>query len=465
MSNLKAVIDRLKSEKVKERQEGIALLRSTFAREDAVYSIEDGRGWLVLYQALFTAVKIEKADVVKKSGKPGTAGTAAQRRLTEAATAVRWLVERSVHCLSKKALTPLLGHLTQMLVHRGQLFTPVALDYIKTIKVLLTWTPHMDHLSLDIWLKLVEISFNIILDDPIEDGLVQTMDQITSSASVDDSMYQSDSLPSEDGSLPSTGRSTLARKRPLRDHSSTPVPGAVTDNPSDRRGPRHLVSLEQIECASLLALLFRHSTAPFLAEVERPDPSNPDSFPKNFILVPITPALFWRMKRFLQRYPTDTSLHHDYLLALQPFLCQVALNCRQEVDDLACCAWDALVGLWGTKNKRIKESLVGILKTLFPFLTATRDAPNHGWADSVQRLWILLISEADSRWGIEALSIDSLRLQVSSGEAYEREVFVAQTFRAGWNFDASQALAWALLELQADCAEKVKMCFLVKKRN
>lgn len=459
MSNLKTVIDRLKSEKVKERQEGIALLRSAFSREDAVYSIEDARGWLVLYQALFTAVKIEKVDAVKKSGKSSTAGTAAQRRLTEAAAAVRWLVERSVHCLSKKALTPLLDHLTQMLVHRGQLFTPVALDYIKTIKVLLTWTPHMDHTNVDVWLKLVEISFNIILDDPIEDDLVQAKDQIASSVPADDSMYQSDSLPSEDGSLPPTGRSTLARKRPRREHSSTPVPGTITDNPSDRHAPRHPVSLEQIECASLLALLFRRSTAPFLAEVERPDPGNPDSFPKNYILVPITPSLFWRMKRFLERYPTDTSLHHDYLLALQPFLSQVALNCRQEVDDFACGAWDALVGLWGNKNKRIKESLVGILKTLFPFLTATRDAPSHGWADSVQRLWTLLISEAESRWGIEALSIDSLRLQVSAGEADEREIFVAQTFRAGWNFDVSQALAWALLELQADCAEKVMDSF------
>ena len=448
MSNLKTVIDRLKSEKVKERQEGIALLRSAFAREDAVYSIEDGRGWLVLYQALFTAVKIEKVDAVKKSGKSGTAGTAAQRRLSEAAAAVRWLVERSVHCLSKKALTPLLDHLTQMLVHRGQLFTPVALDYIKTIKVLLSWTPHMDHLNVDIWLKLVEISFNIILDDPIEDELVQSRDQIASSVPADDSMYQSDSLQSEDGNLPST------RKRPLREHSSTPIPGAA-DTPTDRRVPRHPVSLEQIECASLLALLFRHPTAPFLAEVERPDPCDPDGFPKSFILVPITPSLFWRMKRFLERYPTDTSLHHDYLLALQPFLCQVALNCRQEVDDLACRAWDALVGLWGTKNKRIKESLAGILKTIFPFLTTTRDAPNHGWADSVQRLWTLLIGEADSRWGIEALSIESLRLQVSVDGANVREIFVARTFRAGWNFDASQALAWALLELQADCAEKV----------
>ncbi|KAG9313005.1 hypothetical protein JVU11DRAFT_6444 [Chiua virens] len=455
MSNLKTVIDRLKSEKVKERQEGITLLRSAFAREDAVYSIEDGRGWLVLFQALFTTVKIEKADVVKKNGRSGAVGTAAHRRLTEAAAAVRWLVERSVHCLSKKALTPLLDHLTQMLIHRGQLFTPVALDYFKTLKVLLSWTPHMDHFNVDIWLKLVEISFNIILDDPIEDDLVKTKDEIASSAPADDSMYRSDSLPSEDDNLQSTSRSILGRKRPLRERSSTPVPGAVADKPSDHRPPRHLVSLEQIECASLLVLLFRHSTAPFLTEVERPDPSDPDSFPRNSILVPIAPSLFWRMKRFLQRYPTDTSLHHDYLLALQPFLCQVALNCTQEVDNLARSAWDPLVGLWSTKNKRTKESLVGILKTLFPFLTATRDAANYDWADGIRKLWTLIISEADSRWGIEALSVDSLRLQVSDGLVDEREIFVSQTFRAGWNFDASQALAWALLELQADCAEKL----------
>ncbi|KAF9240715.1 hypothetical protein BU15DRAFT_87599 [Melanogaster broomeanus] len=449
MSNLKTVVDRLRSERVKERQEGITLLRSTFAREDAVYSIKDGRGWLVLYQALFTTVKLEKVDTVKKSSKAGTAGAAAQRRLTEAAASVRWLVEKSVHCLSKKTLTPLLDHLTQMLVHRGQMFTPVALDYIKTIKTLLSWTPHMDHLNVDIWVKLVEICFNVILGDPIDNELVQTKEDMSISALADEF---------DDDNVHSTSRSIQARKR-LRGHSATPAPGTTSDNPSRRRVSCHAVSLEQIECSSLLALLFRHPTAPFLAEVERPDPDDPDSYPKNSILVPIAPSLFWRMKRFLDSYPTDTSLHHDYLIALQPFLSQVSLNCKEEVDNLARSTWDTLVGLWGTKNKRSKESLVGILRTLFPFLTATHDAPTNGWADGLQKLWTLLNGEAESRWGIDALSIDSLRLQISVDKANEQEIFVAQTFRAGWNFDATQALAWALLELQADCAEKVMRSF------
>ncbi|KAI6114823.1 hypothetical protein EDD16DRAFT_1801625 [Pisolithus croceorrhizus] len=435
MSNLKTVVDRLRSEKVKERQEGITALRSTFAREDAVYSIEDGRGWLVLYQALFTAVKVEKLDTVKKSAKAGTAGAAAQRRLVEAAAAVRWLVERSVRCLSKRALTPLLEHLTQMLVHRHGLFTPIALDYLKTIRVLLSWTPHMDHVNLETWLKLVEICFNVVLDEPMDKELVPSEE---GSLPGNSSMYQSDSADENDDDAGSSSTPAPTRKRHLVERA-TPGP---TDSSRSRRSARRVVSLEQVECTALLALLFRHPAAPFLATVSRGDPDRKG----NVIQVPVAPALFKRMKQFLEHYPVDTSLHHDYLLALRSFLSQVSLNYKDEIDSLAHPSWDALVGLWGTKNKQFKESLVGILRILFPFFTTDRNGSSYGWADGVHNLLVLLNGEAESRWGIDGLSMDSLRLQVSPAEADAGEIFVAHTFRAGWNFDANQALAWTLFE-------------------
>ncbi|KAI6041258.1 hypothetical protein EDC04DRAFT_2670018 [Pisolithus marmoratus] len=444
MSNLKTVVDRLKSEKVKERQEGIAALRSTFAREDAVYSIEDGRGWLVLYQALFTTVKVEKLDTVKKSAKAGTAGAAAQRRLVEAAAAVRWLVERSARCLSKRALTPLLDHLLQMLVHRHELFTPIALDYLKTIRVLLSWSPHMDHVNLETWLKLVEICFNVVLGESMDKELLPPGE---GSSPEDNSMYQSDSADGNENDAGSSSTPAPTRKRPLVERA-TPGPA---DSSHSRRSVRRAVSLEQVECTALLALLFRHPAAPFLATVDRNDPDRKGSVKP----VPIAPALFKRMKRFLECYPTDTSLHHDYLLALRSFLSHVSLNCKEGIDDLARSSWDTLVGLWVTKNKQFKESLVGILRILFPFFTATQSGPSYGWADGVHNLLVLLNGEAESRWGIESLSIDSLRLQVSPAEADAGEIFVAHTFRAGCNFDANQALAWSVLELQADCIEKL----------
>jgi ataxia telangiectasia mutated family protein len=74
----------------------------------------------------------------------------------------------------------------------------------------------------------------------------------------------------------------------------------------------------------------------------------------------------------------------------------------------------------------------------------------------IAHLWRLLDGEAESRWGVDGLSLECLRLELTDPEDVTGGAFVAQTFRAGSNFDAVQALAWAILELQADCAEKVK---------
>ncbi|KAG2132781.1 hypothetical protein DEU56DRAFT_812008 [Suillus clintonianus] len=437
MTNLKTVLERLRSSKVKERQEGIISLKEAFSRDDAVLNLGDGRAWLVVYQALFTAVTSEKAECDKKaaSGKSASTGAAASRRLGDAAAAVRWLVERSISRLTTKILTPLLAHLLQMMVHRGQLYAPLTLDYLKTIKILLSWTPHMDHIDAATWISIAELAFNIILGDPIKRKLDNDTGESNDESMQAEisAMYQDDSDEGEDHE-PST--STQKRKWKAREHITTPAPSGMRPTRS-----HHSVSLEQVECASLLALLFRAPTAPFLSE------DGPD----------LSPAILTRMRRFLERYPSDASLHHDYLLALQPVLSHLCLNRTKDVETFARSTWNQLVGLWGTKNKRMKESLVGILRTLFPFLTAAHDGPSFAWADGVYKLWTLLSGEAENRRGLDSLSLDSLRLEVlpSDAEHCGRGVFVAHTFRAGWHFDSSQALAWALMELQADCAEKL----------
>lgn len=438
MTNLKTVLEYLRSSKVKERQEGISSLKETFARDDTVLKIEDGRAWLVVFQALFTAIANEKAECDKKaaSARSATTGATALRRLGDTTSTLRWLVERSIGRLTGKTLTPLLAHLLQMMVSRGKLYAPVALDYLKIIKILLSWTPHMDQIDAATWISVAELAFNIILDDPIrtqfEDDTGESNEQ-----SIDASMYQDDSDEDEDQE---THTATQKRKWKGKERSATPAPGGSRPIRSLKASAQQSISLEQVECASLLALLFRSPTAPFLSE----DVPN------------LSSAILTRMQRFLERYPSDTSLHHDYLLALQPVLSHLCLNRTRDVENFARSAWNQLVGLWGTKNKRTKESLVGILRTLFPFLTTTQDGPSFAWADGVYKLLILLSGEAESRWGLDSLSLDSLRLEVlpSDTEECERGVFVAHTFRAGWHFDSSQALAWALMELQADCAEK-----------
>ena len=263
----------------------------------------------------------------------------------------------------------------------------------------------------------------------------------------DDDMYLDDELDAdEDDIKPTTSTQSLKRRR----GTSSKSQGLSTceTQPSRKRSPQP-PSLEQIECASLIAILLRFPSAPLLSS------TTPY----------LASSILHRLHRFIDIYPADTSMHHDYILSVSATLSHLSLNKKQDVTKFARGAWDGLLGLWNTKNKRMKEGLVGVLRVLFPFYTTTED-----WNDSlskfdcsngISKLWHLLDGEAESRWGVDGLSLDSLRLEIGSGDWEEQEdekgAFAKHTFSAGWHFDVGQALAWAILELQADCAEKVPL--------
>lgn len=196
---------------------------------------------------------------------------------------------------------------------------------------------------------------------------------------------------------------------------------------------------------SILSLLLRSSSIPLLS-------------PK---YEKVLPALFDRLARFIRTNPGDSSLHHDYLVAVSAALSHVSLNARKVVSKFAHEAWDGLIGMWGTKNQKMKQDLVVVIRSLLPFLTAQPttegEMPEFAYGDGVAKLWHLLNAEVENRWGVHGLSLDCLRLQVvePNGEAGTCGAFIADTFRYGWHFDSNQALAWAVLELQADCTEKV----------
>jgi ataxia telangiectasia mutated family protein len=154
-------------------------------------------------------------------------------------------------------------------------------------------------------------------------------------------------------------------------------------------------------------------------------------------------------------------------LVLSSTLSTLSLNKKHIVQKFAHASWDGLVQLWGTKNKRMKEGIIIVLRILFPFVISDNDLfdandTHFDCAESIGRLWSLLNGEAESRWGVDCLSLDCLRLELvkTDGRSDETVPFVANTFRSGWSFDEGQALAWAILELQADCASKVR-CFYI----
>lgn len=451
------ILPKLKSTTIRERTEGLSSIRTIFASNRVVehfYVKKDGKpdplGWLVVFQGLFDTLSKEKGlATTKVVGKAGSTVTAT-RRLAEAAAVVRWLTEKTAHLINKTVLKALFEHLLQTMVHQRELLMPVALDYIKALKALLSHSPNLQHTDPATWIRIVEMGFNVVLGDPIRKTFADDYNveedsererSATSSTRADDMVIDEDDteMMEDDPASPATSKK--------RRRSPTPRPSKQTIKPSQRaRSASHqiAVSLEQIEFNSVLSILLQATSAPFLSDEDLPS------------------SILNRLLRFLELYPHDTSLHHDYLLALSATLSHVSLNRKRDVVKFARSAWIPLVGLWGTKNKGLKEGLVTVLCVLFPYLTSPPDGvnpypgPESVWGEGVAKLWHLLDGEAGRRWGMDLLSLDALRLQLIDTDPVDNDkAFVASTFRAGVNFNAEQALAWSVLELQADCAEKV----------
>ncbi|EIN09557.1 hypothetical protein PUNSTDRAFT_101425 [Punctularia strigosozonata HHB-11173 SS5] len=436
MASLNNILKQLESNKITARQAGLTGLREYFAKEHHILSLdEEGncKAWIVVFQKLFKCVETERDEVLKKNSR------AAMDRLSNAASAVRWLIGKCRHRLNTKAVKVLYQHLIQYMIHRGELHGPVGLDYIKAFRSIYSWRPHMDHIDPSTWVKIVRIGFNVILGDPLSSDLTDAPPDFEDQdeKSVVSDMYEDDD-DDEENHTDATVSSHASKKRRRGASRGLPTPKKMRGTPR----PQHqTVTLEQIEFMSLLALMMNSSSAPFLS---------PD-YPQ------LPSALLQRFGRFLKVYPTDTSLRHDYLLALSATLGHLSLNKTIHVRVFALSSWDGLISMWDTKNKNMKETLIGVLKILFPFLSTSTPHSSRETRlnDGIYRLWKVLDGEAANRQGTDGLSLACLRLDVQEGETDSRAAFVAGTFRHGWNFDPSQALAWVMLELQADCIAKL----------
>ncbi|KAG5647810.1 hypothetical protein DXG03_007732 [Asterophora parasitica] len=447
--NLKDVLNGLKSTKIIDRQKALASFRAVFERPNFVNNFStDPRAWVSVFQALFETVLTEKLAVTKKeTSKSSGSSATASKRLEEAASTVRWLTERTVRFMNRRVTKPIFEHLLQTMVHRGELVAPVALQYIKALRCLVSYTPHMEHMEDDTWVRIVEMGFNILLEDPIKSTFSDDTTSPSPEQEADDSdLFDEDD--SEDDALPST-----SRKRP-RSNSHSPDASPIKPSPQIERKARPTtrptrlvsVSLEQVEFMSLLSTLLRSPSSPILSQ----------EYPH------LASSILVRLQRFLDLYTADASLVYDYVVALSSTLSHLSLNRIAAVSTFARKAWGGLIGLWGTKNKRIKEGLVSVLRILFPFVVSdhgprTKPATSFDCVHGLRTLHKTLRKETESRSGIEGLSLECLRLEITDnrGDRPEVSAFIASTFRYGWNFDSNQGLAWAIHELQADCIAKV----------
>jgi serine-protein kinase ATM len=435
--NLTAIIAGLQSDKVKSRQDALVLMDEALTNNDFVDRLASVSGsskrWLAVFQALFVAVSMEKTNCVKKGLHKATAVSIT--RLEKAGSVVRNATERNVTLLPYKVVQALLEHLMNTMVDRARdrLLAPVSLNYIKSIVVICSHNPHLDHLEPDLWVSLVSLAFAVILETSLASprGFLET--------SVDESRTQFD-MDIDDPSVDTAGddnEGPIGSKR-ARPHSPQPN----LQRPSNSRPPTEstrTMSQEQIEFMGLLVILLQSPQAPYL----KPG---------------IAQNILDRIHYFFDMFPTWSIAHTNAVVSVNLIFSQLELNMTKICTDFALKMWSPLLSYWNGKEKKdkvVREELVVTMMNFFHLVTVPNvaEVARNRVQERVTEFYQCLQEDID-RSIFESLPLDSLRLHLRHPSDVNT-VFNAVTFRSGYKFDPPHALSWAILELHADCARAV----------
>ncbi len=113
------------------------------------------KGYHKIYEALYHVAKTEKATYTKPTRGPNK--NVAASRLSLCASVLRLAVELGVKKLKIKTVKSLAEHITQTLPTPTEGYCePLSLDYIKSLRTVLDYHPHVEHLSKDDWNLLVD---------------------------------------------------------------------------------------------------------------------------------------------------------------------------------------------------------------------------------------------------------------------------------------------------------------------
>lgn len=397
------VLVKLESDKIKERSEGVARCRAFFGSNRNLNALsQDSRhSWIQALQVMFGVVIKERNTLVQKK----TAAT--EKRLEEAAQMVRLAAVKLYKVVNRKTAKAIIAHLTQLTAVAGKL-QPFALTYMKALRAVLSYQPHLEHLDERAWTDIVMLCFSAVLGDKIRIG----------QDFVDDTVLDID----EDGVGPTGALRTSAEEEVVMPTKT-----------------RRTATATEIELLGVIEVVFRSRSSPFLTYAQ---------------------AIFRKFLRFFRLFPSETSAHLSAVTALNRAFAEVDLNDQHSMKQIGRHLWPHLVALWSTKNASLKEQLVMALRYLFPFVVPVHaHAKQHESERDVlaraKELYDAVLTEPTIRWR-EAyeIDIDHLGLGIRA-KSTTTAPYHANTFRIGADFDEKDAIAWSVVEWGADALARI----------
>ena len=430
LREFESICAHLEADKVKERAAAVSQFRDFLASKRNVAAVtHSGHSWLRTLQLLFSIVIKERNASVAKP----TAANA--QRLDDAAQLVRALVEKVHRVVSRKTAKAIVAHLTQTSAVQGKL-QQYALTYMKALRTVLAYPPHVEHLDERQWTDIVTLCFSAVLGDKIKIGQDFADD---AAMDIDDD--------DGDGGHGENGQGGGALRAGLDEELAHPSKTRRTATPTE------------IELVGVIEVVFRSKSSPFLVYAQ---------------------AIFRKFLRFLRLFPAETTAHLSALVALNRVFAEVDLNDQRSMRRIGPHLWRHVLALWPTKSASLKEQVVMALRYLFPFvvpppLRSSTDggasANGAGVAGDLaaiaraKELYEAVLAEPSIRWrDAYVLDLDALRLGLDSGSlggggggggGGGARAYDAQTFRLGTGFDDKHAVAWGVVELGADALARI----------
>ena len=321
------------------------------------------KGYHKIYEALFRLATSDKSAYGKatKSSLRAQVGT----RLASCAAVFRLAVEAGVRKLKQKTVKALVDHITQTLpTSEGGFCEPLGLDYIKSLRVLVEYQPHVEHFVAEEWHNLITFCL---------DGI-----QIQQGVLGDNASSVSDGPSGLLGSASTNGSSSISTSLRFANASTTFTSHGKTN------------AEELILC---LDQLLRPGRAPDLKT---------------------TRSILATLIQFLQLAATVGRAHHTVLSAFNQCFVHTSTDhidlSRQAIGEIL----PLLRRLWGTKSSTLKDEMLTTLIHAQTYLEKMiQDTSDPTIYTELESLLELMQTDYSKRLDREQLQLDDVDLAVS----------------------------------------------------
>ncbi|KAB8257948.1 Serine/threonine-protein kinase tel1 [Aspergillus pseudonomiae] len=387
----------LSSEKQKERSDGLADLKHILQqnkRNSKLSSLND-KACHKIFESLFRFISSEKSLYKQAKFK-------AAPRLSRCATVLRLTVDALLHNLRAKSVRAVVDHITETLQDPGgSLFELLGVDYTKCLTALLNYPPHVEHLGVSEWQKLMDFCLKILKTQDYED---------------DRSHTGSDS------------RSTLNE---FLGAGGTPTPSISTPTLTVReksKGDKSAIS-EAVVCIQLL-------TACVNAPVQEP-----------------AAKILHGLVGYVKSSHIAGSGHQSAFNSINSVIMRVLSDQSELVQSILLDLIPVICHLWATKLVGLKDELLVTIMLCIVLLTAaTRQEPSELLNRSIENLLDSLYTEYIKRPEKDILQVDELVFHQKTSAAVDK-ILIWPRLESGRS-EHNWTVIWAIANL-VDLSEEI----------